>query len=100
MAGMGITSACAEKRHDLRAVQVALGNYLRMRGEEVIFEPPAVLGMELPPHARRREAFFSIGHGALGITSACAEKSLLCAWKKCIAWNYLRMRGEEPGKIT
>ena len=31
----------------------------------------------------------------IGITSACAEKSLLTRFRSSIRGNYLRMRGEE-----
>ena len=37
-----------------------------------------------------------LGYAMSGITSACAEKSLVGAVVILPVWNYLRMRGEEP----
>ena len=66
-----------------------------MRGEEAVIVFPVPVGMELPPHARRRDGVVCVQVGGEGITSACAEKSegFLCVFRLCR--NYLRMRGEE-----
>ena len=52
----GITSACAEKSAMPGPRQPDAGNYLRMRGEEMLIARIDRRRMELPPHARRREA--------------------------------------------
>ena len=52
----GITSACAEKRIQLRVFKFHFRNYLRMRGEEL--------------------AIVLVSAVITGITSACAEKRL------------------------
>ena len=51
--------------------------------------------MELPPHARRRASRENWPSEELGITSACAEKRGSLPPLGGVAWNYLRMRGEE-----
>ena len=51
----GITSACAEKRWIDLARSNHRGNYLRMRGEELLDVCHFYAVMELPPHARRRD---------------------------------------------
>ena len=95
----GITSACAEKRFSQYRSPWLFRNYLRMRGEEY---PPGSLIIppsELPPHARRRVPS-TMAHAAMhGITSACAEKRVPEPRKESRSRNYLRMRGEETGRI-
>ena len=72
-----------------------------MRGEEGSLLFFALKYAELPPHARRRGKMGSRAIAATGITSACAEKSRAGLQFPVIAWNYLRMRGEEsPGTRT
>ena len=50
------------------------GNYLRMRGEEMLIARIDRRRMELPPHARRRAIWPWSFPTMNGITSACAEK--------------------------
>ena len=92
---LGITSACAEKRSRRRSSLRPPRNYLRMRGEESKRAFCGYSMRELPPHARRRARLGAKGPPALGITSACAEKSYRRARGSCRPGNYLRMRGEE-----
>ena len=66
-----------------------------MRGEEDHFALSAENLQELPPHARRREKLVPEFVLQIGITSACAEKSLALPGNGFRKWNYLRMRGEE-----
>ena len=91
----GITSACAEKSAPWSHCLRLRGNYLRMRGEESMPKKWIIAKPELPPHARRREERVLDFSGTLGITSACAEKSLGIVQRPTSPWNYLRMRGEE-----
>ena len=74
----GITSACAEKSPWYNGARNGPRNYLRMRGEEGKYITREAAAQELPPHARRREAWGYTRLRLLGITSACAEKSLHC----------------------
>ena len=53
--GHGITSACAEKSKRWHHFALVLGNYLRMRGEELLMTTSGLPDKELPPHARRRD---------------------------------------------
>ena len=66
-----------------------------MRGEESLVRLRREAWKELPPHARRRVWDRDDWRPNAGITSACAEKSRLHAIPLRMAWNYLRMRGEE-----
>ena len=66
-----------------------------MRGEEYRRQWHTRLCMELPPHARRRASRENWPSEELGITSACAEKRGSLPPLGGVAWNYLRMRGEE-----
>ena len=96
----GITSACAEKRV-VGFLRVKAGrNYLRMRGEELEYQPKMVGPWELPPHARRRAGVPTENGWPMGITSACAEKSRDVAIRVGHSGNYLRMRGEESRPMT
>ena len=93
---VGITSACAEKRIVSTPQSKSTGNYLRMRGEEDdAAADDACPDAELPPHARRRAQDSRRHRVPLGITSACAEKSIIGAFSQLEGGNYLRMRGEE-----
>ena len=94
----GITSACAEKRAMITPPRCRGWNYLRMRGEESLSGSSPCAPRELPPHARRRGPVVATARLDEGITSACAEKSARRVIVISRVWNYLRMRGEEPGK--
>ena len=72
----GITSACAEKSGLHPQTCEVIGNYLRMRGEELRLLSRFPIPLELPPHARRRVTHSELGGYRPGITSACAEKSV------------------------
>ena len=98
-AAVGITSACAEKRPGGCRSRRCFRNYLRMRGEEGGILDFDRLRLELPPHARRRVTCLRCLCSVAGITSACAEKSAPNFPYEPAPWNYLRMRGEEPGVL-
>ena len=66
-----------------------------MRGEEDSRTPWVARTAELPPHARRRGIAPRFEFFVGGITSACAEKSVVVAVAVAFFRNYLRMRGEE-----
>ena len=66
-----------------------------MRGEEPMMIGAVSYVPELPPHARRRGKTCLQYHAVAGITSACAEKSIIIRTYINLGWNYLRMRGEE-----
>ena len=91
----GITSACAEKRRGSSACGTKYRNYLRMRGEEGTGRSGPGRLWELPPHARRRAWTRQSKAFLAGITSACAEKSIMTNPALPEHRNYLRMRGEE-----
>ena len=95
----GITSACAEKRAAMVWHNEHIRNYLRMRGEEIRLRLSRKKIEELPPHARRRDTGGTSSNGLIGITSACAEKSLGQKPGAAQTGNYLRMRGEETAGV-
>ena len=66
-----------------------------MRGEEFAAAEAKKGTKELPPHARRRVTTCAGDGEVIGITSACAEKSMRILTFVPKRWNYLRMRGEE-----
>ena len=70
----GTTSACAENTRHVISSTPYFWNYLRVRGEYLLIICRKVIGLELPPRARRILAGFSV---------------FLLAGR-----NYLRVRGE------
>ena len=52
------------------------GNYLRVRGEYIIYSCFAMSTTELPPRARRIHPVETVGLNNVGTTSACAENTL------------------------
>ena len=54
--------------------------------------------VELPPRARRIHTLHRLGAVLLGTTSACAENTLSRLPSRKTCWNYLRVRGEYPGR--
>ena len=91
---MGTTSACAENTAKRGSFFLAIGNYLRVRGEyyrkTADHQPPG----ELPPRARRIPTTPPPGAAGGGTTSACAENTFDLLPKALFEWNYLRVRGE------
>ena len=55
-----------------------------------------MIGMEIPPRARRRAGETAQFTDWTGNTSACAEKSIPVAVIAAENVKYLRVRGEEP----
>ena len=49
---------------------------------------------ELPPRARRIQAFCFLAPSRIGTTSACAENTASDCFKASLIRNYLRVRGE------
>ena len=93
---MGTTSACAENTAKRGSFFLAIGNYLRVRGEyyrkTADHQPPG----ELPPRARRIPTTPPPGAAGGGTTSACAENTRSHHPGSYRRWNYLRVRGEYP----
>ena len=90
----GTTSACAENTSTVHPGPQGAWNYLRVRGEYVIFHCAISISKELPPRARR-----ILTHGVhhphtRGTTSACAENTLDRPPVIHRPRNYLRVRGE------
>ena len=90
-----ITPACAGKRHGAELRQQLVEDHPRMRGEKPSGPCPGTCGMGSPPHARGKDLHIRIEAVILGITPACAGKSLksMCGLSK--ARDHPRMRGEK-----
>ena len=91
---MGTTSACAENTAKRGSFFLAIGNYLRVRGEYQPLPLPARPAAELPPRARRIHLIFFPKLFLNGTTSACAENTGCIGIISVLTWNYLRVRGE------
>ena len=73
---LGITPACAGKRPSPTAYRVQSGDHPRMRGEKKSKIKRSLLATGSPPHARGKAAVIGCHVTHLGITPACAGKSL------------------------
>ena len=91
---LGTTSACAENTGKPPGWCVGHGNYLRVRGEYLMFWSLMWSRMELPPRARRIRHNISANVFLGGTTSACAENTLSRVADIFGMRNYLRVRGE------
>ena len=91
----GITPACAGKSSTDRCVPVVLWDHPRMRGEKQRPERPATAAQGSPPHARGKAVIPAADDSGLGITPACAGKSVYCSIVKAWHWDHPRMRGEK-----
>ena len=95
-----ITPACAGKSLRDRRWGCRRRDHPRMRGEK----PPAALSQPCdlgsPPHARGK-GFKVHSHSAkLGITPACAGKSVNANMPRLVNKDHPRMRGEKPMRFT
>ena len=90
------TSACAENTGRVINVVLDSGNYLRVRGEYIMFFATTPANTELPPRARRILIAVHRCEAVEGTTSACAENTLRADLRMNLIWNYLRVRGEYP----
>ena len=95
---IGTTSACAENTLGQRKPQSRIKNYLRVRGEYKRCSDHHMARPELPPRARRILRAQVYIQYELGTTSACAENTPGMRIRFYATWNYLRVRGEYPGR--
>ena len=71
----GTTSACAENTDGGARTTGEFRNYLRVRGEYLLYEPVGDTSEELPPRARRILHIIYMNFVVFGTTSACAENT-------------------------
>ena len=90
----GTTSACAENTVRWQIQHGIWRNYLRVRGEYLMYSSSRSRNLELPPRARRIHRAAVMGGVPAGTTSACAENTLRQKRENDSHWNYLRVRGE------
>ena len=76
---LGTTSACAENTQSHHSYPGIRGNYLRVRGEYKRLGLILKNIQELPPRARRIQAFGLDPEKYSGTTSACAENTSVWA---------------------
>ena len=74
-------------------------NYLRVRGEYILFISSRTCVLELPPRARRIHNTSIHDRVWYGTTSACAENTHELLNRFFGDWNYLRVRGEYPRSL-
>ena len=75
-AGIGTTSAHAENTGGTGHGSPRIRNYLRARGEYILYEVNTENQVELPPHTRRIRQLGRISPLGTGTTSAYAENTL------------------------
>ena len=91
----GITPACAGKTSVTNAGKPFVSDHPRMRGEDrsVWWLWLCVLGS--PPHARGRLFNNKVSQSRLGITPACAGKTIFRPFRSRATGDHPRMRGED-----
>ena len=100
IAANGITPACAGKSEPLRACPARRRDHPRMRGEKVYPNDNMTRSTGSPPHARGKVRKALIDHGLVGITPACAGKSVTCSLIERRSEDHPRMRGEKAVQVT
>ena len=92
--GLGTTSACAENTTEISELASSVWNYLRVRGEYIVYFRLLPCDGELPPRARRILPRSPPQVTLSGTTSACAENTPHRHRRQPTHRNYLRVRGE------
>ena len=91
----GITPACAGKRRALPRSQPALGDHPRVCGEKVTTASPEGGRRGSPPRVRGKDAFQRKQLHEVGITPACAGKSLCNLYISVVPKDHPRVCGEK-----
>ena len=95
----GITPACAGKTCRLGRRGTGRPDHPRMRGEDLIHDKSLSYATGSPPHARGRRLLIDGVENDVGITPACAGKTLRLAHQRLVEGDHPRMRGEDgPGR--
>ena len=92
---MRITPACAGKRRALPRSQPALGDHPRVCGEKVTTASPEGGRRGSPPRVRGKVSCHCWITPQLGITPACAGKSLTIPKLTTRSWDHPRVCGEK-----
>ena len=72
----GITPACAGKRRSDWIIRSIYWDHPRVCGEKLAAKAGSINGMGSPPRMRGKGNFHVVTHTKVGITPACAGKSL------------------------
>ena len=95
---VGITPACAGKSLSASDQTVCPKDHPRMCGEKSIETDRQEWGLGSPPHVRGKAHALKERPFPVGITPACAGKSLSCGDARSQDWDHPRMCGEKAGK--
>ena len=98
LARKGTTSACAENTRFFQSGAWLPWNYLRVRGEYLLWRQGTDNEKELPPRARRIHPQAKAKWEKQGTTSACAENTFARLTCRLSLRDYLRVRGEYSGR--
>ena len=95
----GITPACAGKRKMSPGMSWGLWDHPRMCGEKVTGGNLLPVNKGSPPHVRGKARLVSVTDARLGITPACAGKSVLTAYSNSFFGDHPRMCGEKCWEV-
>ena len=90
-----ITPACAGKSFPLRLTSRFNGDHPRVCGEKSISDDQRAYRLGSPPRVRGKGYVGGMISGALGITPACAGKSLTASYLYQLWWDHPRVCGEK-----
>ena len=91
-----ITPACAGKSRSRILQDTAAGDHPRLCGEKVLTESLTTVLQGSPPLVRGKAHLNFLTYHRLGITPACAGKSLLWSAHQRLIWDHPRLCGEKP----
>ena len=91
----GITPACAGKSHAGPGNGGTGQDHPRVCGEKLHCSSPAPVAAGSPPRVRGKAAGASVGRLVVGITPACAGKSMRCRMLHKTHWDHPRVCGEK-----
>ena len=91
-----ITSACAEQTPDSSSARNSPRDYLRVCGADPVSSHTNEMKAGLPPRVRSRPMPSCNRSSGGGITSACAEQTLVDRLSDMVDADYLRVCGADP----
>ena len=98
--GHGITSACAEQTLSHQSLTALHGDHLRVCGADRPAGPEPAQPAGSPPRVRSRLGECHALRRPRGITSACAEQTMIHSWGCWPVRDHLRVCGADPASAT
>ena len=95
----GITSACAEQTATLTAGVSEPRDHLRVCGADLHSMAHVGFSLGSPPRVRSRLTLYAADNQQIGITSACAEQTILTIRWTNWTWDHLRVCGADAHNI-